>query len=562
MVKIVIVGGGLAGLSCATLLSDIRDNEICIYEKADKIGGQASSEYNNNCNIEHSWRIFGDTYHNLWFIINKILHMGDNFTSMKNVGLVYNNTVSDGNLTKWAIIPQILKTSKSENYYKYFDFLFLSRERVVNSYDHVNAYNYFDQNDIIKALIGPITGLEAVKLSISSVFNYIYQAIDQTKYTFSPEYTQVTKMPTSDAIFDPWEKYLCSKNVTIYKKHALQDVHIVNNKIQYILVKGEKIYADEFIFACSLKPLNKILEKKKKCKTFSNMKKMEQNLQLYFSINLYFKKTIDMSVDHFILVDEAWQMVIQRKKEWPQKLIQSCKFEKKQVKEIWNVGFLDYVKGKNNKILRECSLEEAVEEGLAQVKNNSYIMNVMKKNNVAFDEVFLGYDIWHDYVNNTTTFPLEAHAGVKLADFNPKFSPNAGTLKYIPETQPCDIPDNMHLAGYYVKSTYGGASMEASCETGLTAGRKVLQKYGMQNGNKLPIKHTNKALVSSVIQGPFLYLDEMLFRHDLPPITAYINSFYLFLGLLLVLIILVVFGFVKGWGYLKKYSPILKSKIK
>ena len=43
--KIIIVGAGVAGLSAATMLCEIPDLEIIIYEKENYIGGQMSSLY-------------------------------------------------------------------------------------------------------------------------------------------------------------------------------------------------------------------------------------------------------------------------------------------------------------------------------------------------------------------------------------------------------------------------------------------------------------------------------------------------------------------------------------
>ena len=67
--KIIIVGGGIAGLSAATILSDIPGLEIIIYEKEPQLGGQAASIQTETCNIEYSWRIYGRNYHNLMYIL-------------------------------------------------------------------------------------------------------------------------------------------------------------------------------------------------------------------------------------------------------------------------------------------------------------------------------------------------------------------------------------------------------------------------------------------------------------------------------------------------------------
>ncbi len=127
MVKVVIIGGGIAGLSAATLLCDISNINIEIYEKEAELGGQAASQYNNNCNIEHSWRVFGKSYFNLWYIFNNILHINNHFQNVNNKCLITTEDISSMNATMKDLLPQILNNAQIKNYYKYFDFLFLSK---------------------------------------------------------------------------------------------------------------------------------------------------------------------------------------------------------------------------------------------------------------------------------------------------------------------------------------------------------------------------------------------------------------------------------------------------
>jgi len=165
MVKIVIIGGGISGLSAATLLTHHPDMEISIYEKENMIGGQASSMYNSKCNIEHCWRIFGQSYHNLWFIFKNILNIMDNFTPFINNCLVSDEKVTNADPVIGKVFPNIMRNVQVNEYYKYFDFFYLSRKRVIESYDHINALDYFNNTEI-KSLLGPYQGLEAAKLNI------------------------------------------------------------------------------------------------------------------------------------------------------------------------------------------------------------------------------------------------------------------------------------------------------------------------------------------------------------------------------------------------------------
>ena len=61
--KVIIVGGGIGGLSCATALAETGRFDVSIYE-SNIIGGQASSKNSEKCNTEISWRIVGESYAN------------------------------------------------------------------------------------------------------------------------------------------------------------------------------------------------------------------------------------------------------------------------------------------------------------------------------------------------------------------------------------------------------------------------------------------------------------------------------------------------------------------
>ena len=68
--KIIIIGGGIGGLSCATSLAETGNFDISIYE-SDIIGGQASSQKSELCNTEISWRVFGSFYSNLYLFFQR-----------------------------------------------------------------------------------------------------------------------------------------------------------------------------------------------------------------------------------------------------------------------------------------------------------------------------------------------------------------------------------------------------------------------------------------------------------------------------------------------------------
>jgi hypothetical protein len=102
-------------------------------------------------------------------------------------------------------------------------------------------------------------------------------------------------------------------------------------------------------------------------------------------------------------------------------------------------------------------------------------------------------------------------------------------------SNPDDIPSNMRLAGYYVTSTMGGVSMEASCETGLQAGKDLLDKYRIDKGHV--IHHDRQYL--TVATAPLVALDNVMYMAKLPPLISFVPPtvvMILYFGLIVYLV--------------------------
>ena len=250
MKKIIIIGAGIAGLSVAHLLSNYNFN-IEIYEKEDRIGGQASSKFSELCYTEYSWRIFGSVYDNLMYIINQI-GAKNNFTPFMNPCLINKDNISSANINTYNLTYQILKDADYQTINKLIGLLFLCRERAVNDYNHLSAYEYFNKNTIMQTILGPFLGLEANKVSLSTFMKNFYSTSASYRYPFSPSSTLISKYPTQQSLFVPWKKYLINRGVKIYTNSALQKINCNGNTIESIVINNQIKKADDYVFACSL----------------------------------------------------------------------------------------------------------------------------------------------------------------------------------------------------------------------------------------------------------------------------------------------------------------------
>lgn len=542
--RIIIIGGGIAGLSAAHFLCDYPEFEVIIFESQSDVGGQARSMFGKYCYIEYSWRIFGRVYHNINKIIDQI-GANNNFAFLENPCIVNSSSVYYGGLSYLNLAKIVIKNANYALINKIADIATISKERAINAYDDINAYEYFNRDPIIQSIMGPFLGMDANKLSLSGYYKNVISTCDTTQYKFTPDNTRISKHPTQESLFVPWIQYLKSKGVKIYTNTQITDIHIINNNIQSISIQKNKIVvADEYIFTCSLKSINKIISNHDYFRTKPiqyALTQLEKGLQLYYTINLYFSITLenvlDLKCDEFVITDTPWKLIVQRKHLWNSDYLNKCHKNNTRIKDVFNIGFLDYNKGVlYNKILSDCSKEEAIQEGIYQFKSSQFVKDIFLQYKTTFDETFVGYEDWYEFRNNDKK---------QLISDNPKFSTNTGLLQYMPTTaQPDDVPKNMFLGGYYVQSTMGGVSMEASCETGLCAGLAVAQKYNTQIID-YPKYHQNE-YITSMTKG-LCYLDKLLYRHNLPKISEFIPSTILILlyftsiTVLLVLVIKTVY---------------------
>lgn len=530
--KIIIIGGGIAGLSTAFSLCQESELDIEIYEKDDDIGGQARSQYGERCFTEYSWRIFGESYDNINHIV-KAIGADKFFAPLKYPCIIKNDQIDDGSLNATNLLYQIYNSSDDlEAVDRLLKMSMMCKDRAINDYDHIHAYHYFNKNPIVQTILGPYLGLEANKVSLSGFMKNVYSTT--THNSISKCGTRITKHPTQQSLFDPWKKYLLSKGVKIFTNTEMSDIIMRDNIIQSVVMNGVEKKADEFIFALSLPGLLSASHNISHLPTISNLTKLLPCLQLYFTINLYFSEEIgSLDADkgsksycsELVIVDEdlPWKPIIQKKRLWKNNYLNKCD---EKIKDVWNVGFLDYNVGmRHKKYLRQCSKQEAIEEGIYQLKQSGYIKNMMGDKD--FDDLLIGIEVWYQFVNDRNN---------KLVSLNPKFSTNVNSQKYMPNTTSSDLPSNMYLSGYYVQSSMGGVSMESSCETGLSAAEAVLEKLGKKSN--LPYIHNNEYIHSLVV--PFAMTDKLLYSAGVPPLTDAISPLLLIIICFILLVLIVV----------------------
>lgn len=513
--KILIVGGGIGGLSCATALAETGKFDVTIFE-SEIFGGQASTQTSKLCNTEISWRVFLPHYHNLNKIITDI-NSNDNFYKMD-----INNDVCVKNKQN-GVGDKMILNEKFSTIQKVSNFLLIHRDRAINDYHDIISGPYFNSHTM-NVIIGPYLGLEPQKVTLSGAFKFIYGIYSHDLHVG----TRFTKYPTSDSLINPWVKYLKTLHVKMFDRHSVDKIITDNDgKITSISVNNTVYKGDNIVFSLSLNPLVKLFEENyylRNMDIYNRLNFLQSGDQYYISVNFYWKKPIITSRKcHIYTFHDGWMPIIIKRFINTDYVEKNCNTN---IKEVWNIAPCDYFKGIYiKKYTSQSSFEEIVYEIKMNLINSEHFKTYFDFDNYSWDDYFYGYEFDKRYYKKSPT--------------TKKFSINKGIEKNLIKTNEDETGDNVFYSAYYVKNTVGGASMETSCEIGLNAADAICKKYGITNPRK-PHHITQPYIYSIFI--PFVLLDKILYSFGIPPITDYVNSLFLICVYLILVIILLIYA--------------------
>ena len=504
MKELCIIGAGFGGLSVAHNLCHDKNYKITIFERNDFIGGQASSVL-QKCHIEYSWRVFFDKY----IHVNKI--MSDIFPPSqiknKSESKLFNGTFKELGPVALSIDDKtmFMKDMHKKSLYEiaeYFNisnvtlakilFIYSLPQNILEYfYSDISYIDYFGSNELLVMICGPILGQEALRLSLPAAVNATRQFINTSNLKNMSGW-RVTNGPPDISIFKPWKKYLENNGVQFIMSTDVTDIHhISDDKIVITYVNNprrilthvrnprriltptnnnktgpKKFVSNDVVISSSLTSSIKLLKQFNNTDTYKNMNKLTGCLQNYFTMNLYFSEELNsaesvetgpIQIHSYILMSMPWMPIIEVKltNKWKSVIKHDCS---KKIKEVWNVGSMDLVKGLLiKKLLKNCSVKEASIETIHQVSTDPLIRTLRTKSGKTFNDVLIGYEV-HPYWTDING---------KMYTKNPKFSLNASYEKYLIDIRPDDIPKNMYFSAYYCKqNSNNGVSMERSCKTG------------------------------------------------------------------------------------------------
>jgi hypothetical protein len=517
MTKIVIVGAGISGLSCALELIE-RGFIVELYEASSTFGGQAKSVVTNTCYVPYAWRIWSNFYYNFLQITSRIPY-GDGGGSIRD-NLVpipryshelqggVGRQVAGGRTLDIKNFPS--KTSFLRLVLKLANAMVFSDERLQEN--DITFYDYMDPQDqatinFLDEFVGPILGMEARKATLFTVIKGVEVTYMSPSYANRYKQCQiyVANGPYSEVLFNPWVKYLQTQGVVVHTNTYVTSLNydIDKNKITSIDTDTQgRIVGDDFVLCIDQTAIHRllvqntdlmnipILERSTKLREHGNM--------LWFGMVLYFSEKFSPKIGTGCAQDQPWKIVLENfSASWRPEFIRECG-----VAEIVQVSAMNLVPGLYGKMLQECSVEEATKEVLLQLQQSKLMMTLKTESGKPAFNSLCGYDVWPDWVNNE-----QGKITNKIDQY--KLSINSHCWKNMPDIE--TPVDNLYIGSVIAKADKPMVSMEFACTNGRSAARAISEKYGSEPVNVIehkgflprllaPIRSTDRFLYNKGIK--------------------------------------------------------------
>lgn len=537
--KIIIIGGGIAGLTAAHELID-KGYSVTLFERNPIVGGLArtyQNEKNKICPIEYSWRAYGRWYQNVFHIQKQIPFNSSQTVFDQLVTLQGGKKTCDKQIINYEkTLSTMPMSDKVKLFSTLLSFLCSCKPRNIDNYSHISLRQFLkDKNvskiteDLVGKIVGPYLGFDYHN---SSLYDLLYvgemmRLNSRRDYEFS-----ITKYPTNYAWFDPWVRYLKEKGLSIFVNTEVDKIIVENNTIQKLITKQNNKYkthtADYYINATGPEILEKLISPYRSLypKFYNDINMCKINgAQIQLSVYYYINKKIFLDRENTLayLPDSPWLlMILSTGHIWGDDYMD--KYCDDNIKEIISVGICEpYVDGLLiKKPWSQCSKKEIEIEAWHQLTNNkSFTDNICIEDNTPISDIeIIDFKMWDSY----------KYDGKNMSSDEPKWANNVNTSQYRPG--PSTPVNNLVLAGSYTDTSTGCYSMESACESGKLAATKVL-KINNNNNNNIYI-HKKESLA---LTKPIRYIDCLIYNRN--------NDTLILVYLIFMISIIIIILFIK-----------------
>lgn len=488
--KIIIIGGGIGGLSVAHELSKYPDKfEIILFERNGHLGGQAAEIINEDG--EHTalcWHAVSSNYKYFLNILNEISDEDDvkviahlkpltrfiyglnktNCIEYDNSFITGYKTIISGFKALYKKNPPIKDILRILYIYNYATSICSER---LKQYDSILWKDYIgNMSPEVRRWVLDSTsiylGMDYNKLSTHFMFSLMRNVQTTTqldnKYVFYSFDESMYKV-----LFKPWKSYLQDRGVKVLLDCEVTKIfHIPNlTTISTIEVthndKTATFTADIYINAMDTKNIAYLYPIKNEFNTtqFTQLHDNSKQIQTQVLYMLPYRvQAFNTDPTILILPDTPWFLMVKIEGDIFQLShhdLLSC-----------GVGMWD-VPGLNGKKAINCNRDELARECWAQISNSQH--------NLKLPKTLPKWNIWDSFVFNEDTG--------ELTTFEPKFSNNINTLPFRPQNKDKHILNLYHATSYTLTNT-NVYNMESAAEAGVTTAQLILSRSSIYSKNK------------------------------------------------------------------------------
>ncbi len=416
MKKVIIAGGGVAGMSAAHELIE-RGFEVHIFEQQPiYVGGKARSTDVPHTATgdrkplpgEHGFRFFPGFYRHVTNTMKRIPFKGnkngvyDNLVATHRVVMGregMNDIISLVNFPKsladLKVIAKAMKVSHSgltENDIsdfmdKLWQLMTSCYERRLQDYErvawweyteadnHSEAYNEFFVGGITRTLVAAKPKLVSTRTGGDILLQLIFQMANPFTHT-----DRVLNGPTNEAWLYPWRDFLLQKGVHYHHQHNVMKVNcqpgsskqqsaITGITVEDASGQVQEVTGDYYIMAVPVEVMAPLLNDDilTADQQLLGIKKLAKDVQWMTGMQYYLKEDIRIARGHMMVIDSPWAVTaISQPQFWDKIKMES--YGNGLVKGIISVDISDWDQtGYNGKAAKDCTKQEIMEEVWCQL---------------------------------------------------------------------------------------------------------------------------------------------------------------------------------------------------
>ncbi|WP_019534717.1 hydroxysqualene dehydroxylase [Paenibacillus ginsengihumi] len=537
--KVVILGGGVAGLSAAHELAE-RGFDVTVYELRRIAGGKARSipvpgsgkQGRKDLPGEHGFRFFPRFYKHIIDTMERIPYgnnpkgVADNLVEGTRLGLARTDGPPVEFLTEFptslkdlrALLKSLFdnRLGVSEREFEHFldriwQVMTSCNERRTEEYQDIPWWDFIDAERQSEAFRRVFTGMTRILVAAkareanTATVGSVGAQILADMVVPGGSASRILNGPTNEVWIDPWVEYLRQIGVDYHKNARVERIECNDGIITGAIVtkNGEtfEVKGDYYIAAFPVEVMAEMVtpEMAATDPSLNNLKKLAESVDWMNGIQFYLKEDVTIIHGHIIYIDSPWALTsVSQRQFWPR--FDFSEYGDGQVKGILSVDISDWEKPGilYGKSARHCSPEEIRDEVWAQLKAGLNVEGKVVLEDSNIHSWYLDEDIHYP---NPDGLPVNLEPLLVNKVYTWDWRPHAYTA----------IP-NLFLASDYVKTNTDLATMEGANEAARRAVNAILHASGSR---------AKRCKIWDMYQfEPFLFLyrehDEFRFRRGLP----------------------------------------------